>query len=85
MLLPWLENGEADAHHLNLCHLPDFLDHSDWAEFISYYILSREVDALFVGASECGSEPGTWLQNTFPEMEVVDGAHMEELNFFGGM
>ena len=62
----------------DIFHLPDFLDTENWAEFISYYIRSREVDVLFLSNSYFGYYLVPWLRKEFPDLAILDYVHMEE-------
>lgn len=62
----------------DLFELPNFLDLSDYAEYISYFIKSREIDILFVSNSYYGYYLLPWLKINFPELIIVDYIHMEE-------
>ena len=62
----------------NIFNLPNFVDPADYAEFISYYLKSREVDLLFVSNSFHGYYLIPWLRQHFPELPIVDYVHMEE-------
>lgn len=52
--------------------LPCFLDLSDYAEFISYYIKSRQVDGLVLDESEYGYCLLPWLKKHFPKLYVAE-------------
>ena len=65
-------------HVTDIFNLPEFLDIEDWAEFISYYIKSREVDALFLSNSYFGYYLLPWLRKEFPDLAILDYVHMEE-------
>ncbi len=65
-------------HVTDIFNLPDFLDMENWAEFISYYIRSREVDLLFVSNSYYGYYLLPWLRKEFPDLAIMDYVHMEE-------
>lgn len=62
----------------DLFELPNFLDMSDYAEFISYFIKSREIDVLFLSNSYYGYYLIPWLKVNFPSLIIVDYIHMEE-------
>lgn len=62
----------------DIFNLPEFLDTSNWAEFISYYIKSREVDILFLSNSYYGYYLIPWIRKEFPRLVIVDYVHMEE-------
>lgn len=59
-------------------NLTSFVEQRDFAEFISYFIRSREVDVLFVTNSYHGYYLLPWLREQFPELVIVDYVHMEE-------
>ncbi len=59
-------------------HLPDFLDAAHYAEFVSHYISSREVDIVFLSNSYCGYYMLPWLRKHFPKLFIIDYVHMEE-------
>lgn len=59
-------------------NLANFADPRDYAEFISYYLISRQVDVLFVSNSYHGYYLIPWLRQHFPRLAIVDYVHMEE-------
>lgn len=65
-------------HVTDIFNLPEFLDMENWAEFISYYIKSREVDVLFLSNSYYGYYLVPWLRKEFPDLAIIDYVHMEE-------
>ena len=65
-------------HVTDIFNLPDFLDIENWAEFISYYIKSRDVDVVFLSNSYYGYYLVPWLRKEFPDLAIVDYVHMEE-------
>ncbi|MDE7310118.1 MAG: glycosyltransferase [Eubacterium sp.] len=67
-----------EAYTDEIFHLPDFLDSAYYAEFISHYISSREIDIVFLSNSYCGYYLLPWLRKHFPELYIVDYVHMEE-------
>ena len=71
-------------HVTDIFNLPEFLDTEHWAEFISYYIKSREVDVLFLSNSYYGYYLVPWLRKEFPELTILDYVHMEEWYWRGG-
>lgn len=71
-------------HVTDIFNLPEFLDQQNWAEFISYYIKSREVDVLFLSNSHYGFYLVPWLRKEFPELVIVDYVHMEEWHWGDG-
>ena len=67
-----------EEHITDIFNLPEFLDMANWAEFISYYIKSREVDILFLSNSYYGYYLVPWLRKEFPRLAIIDYVHMEE-------
>ncbi len=59
-------------------NLPDFLDPAYYAEFVSYYINTRDIDVLLVTNSYRGYYMIPWLKKFFPKLYVIDYVHMEE-------
>lgn len=59
-------------------NLPNFMDATDYAEFISYYIKSRQLDVLVVSNTYIGIYLVPWLRQQFPDLAIVDYVHMEE-------
>ncbi len=78
------ETGEStwrnrfEEYCLDIFELPTFLEQSNFAEFISYIIKSREIDVLFVSNSYYGYYLIPWLRKHFPNLAIVDYVHMEE-------
>lgn len=62
----------------NIFNLPNFAEPEDYGEFISYYLISRKADVLFVSNSYHGYYLIPWLREHFPELAIVDYVHMEE-------
>lgn len=62
----------------NIFNLPNFMAPKDYAEFISYYIRSRQVDVLFLSNAYHGYALVPWLRQQFPNLAIVDYVHMEE-------
>lgn len=62
----------------NIFNLPNFVAPEDYAEFISYYIRSRQVDVLFLSNAYHGYALVPWLRQQFPNLAIVDYVHMEE-------
>lgn len=58
--------------------LADFLDPTHYIEFISYFIQSREIDAVMTSNSYDGYYMLPWLRKNFPGLVMVDYVHMEE-------
>ena len=67
-----------EEHITDIFNLPEFLDTANWAEFISYYIQSREVDILFLSNSYYGYYLVPWLRKEYPRLAIIDYVHMEE-------
>lgn len=59
-------------------NLPNFMAVTDYAEFISYYIKSRQLDVLVVSNTYIGIYLVPWLRQNFPDLAIVDYVHMEE-------
>lgn len=59
-------------------NLPNFMSPKDYAEFISYFIKSRETDVLVVTNSYHGYYLIPWLRCNFPNLAIIDYVHMEE-------
>lgn len=79
---PWQQ--KFAEHVTDIFNLPEFLSQENWVEFISYYIISREVDVLFLSNSFFGFYLVPWLRKEFPELAIVDYVHMEEWNWNAG-
>jgi glycosyltransferase involved in cell wall biosynthesis len=62
----------------DIFNLPNFLDVQNYAEFISYFIKSREIDVLFLSNSYYGYYLLPWLRKEFPDLAIIDYVHMEE-------
>ena len=62
----------------DIFELPSFLDQENYAEFISYFIKSREIDVLFLTNSYYGYYLVPWLRKNFPDLVILDYVHMEE-------
>lgn len=62
----------------DIFNMANFMEPKDYAEFISYYIKSRQVDVLFVSNSYHGYYLVPWLRQNFPDLAIVDYVHMEE-------
>lgn len=62
----------------NVFNLANFVAPEDYAEFVSYYLISRQVDILFVTNSCHGYYLIPWLRQNFPKLAIVDYVHMEE-------
>lgn len=55
----------------DLFELPAFLDWKDYAEFISYYIKSRQVDIVLIRNTHYGYHVIPWIRNKFPQLKIV--------------
>ncbi len=64
--------------------LYEFLDLPDYGEFISYYIISREVKVLFLSNSYYGYSILPWLRLQFPDLTIIDYVHREEWDWRSG-
>ncbi len=62
----------------DMFELPSFLEQENYAEFISYFIKSREIDVLFLTNSYYGYYLVPWLRKNFPDLVILDYVHMEE-------
>lgn len=78
----WLQAFRAVTPEI--FNLANFADPRDYAEFISYYLISRKVDILFVSNSYHGYYLIPWLRQQFPDLVIVDYVHMEEWYWRGG-
>lgn len=72
----WRQRFEEYA--TDIFELPTFLDIENYAEFISYFIKSREIDVIFLTNSYYGYYLVPWLRKQFPEVAIIDYVHMEE-------
>lgn len=59
-------------------NLPNFVAPKDYAEFITYFLRSRETDVLLITNSYHGYYLAPWLRENFPALAIVDYIHMEE-------
>lgn len=62
----------------DIFELPTFLDIENYAEFISYFIKTREIDVIFLTNSYYGYYLVPWLRKHFPDVAIIDYVHMEE-------
>ncbi len=67
-----------EEHVTDIFDLTSFLDIENYAEFISYFIKSRDIDIIFLSNSYYGYYLMPWIRKEFPEVAVVDYVHMEE-------
>lgn len=72
----WRQRFEEYA--ADIFELPTFLDIENYAEFISYFIKSREIDVIFLTNSYYGYYLVPWLRKHFPDVAIIDYVHMEE-------
>ena len=73
---PWVQKFRAVC--ADVFNLPNFVEPTDFAAFISYYIKSRDLDVLVVSNSYIGYSLTPWLRENFPALAIVDYVHMEE-------
>lgn len=59
-------------------NLPEFLDPAYYAEFVAYFIQTRQIDILLVSNSCRGYYMLPWLRKQFDTLCIVDYVHMEE-------
>lgn len=78
----WRQRFEAVCDEIY--SLPEFLEVKDYAEFISYYIKSRQVKLILISNSYYGYYMIPWLKITFPYLCITDYVHMEELYWRNG-
>ena len=72
----WRQKFEDCADEIFV--LPDFLDPAHYLEFVSYYIQTREIDAIILTNSYDGYYMMPWIRQRFPDVAIVDYVHMEE-------
>ena len=72
----WRQRFEEYA--ADIFELPTFLDIENYAEFISYFVKSREIDVIFLTNSYYGYYLVPWLRKHFPDVAIIDYVHMEE-------
>ena len=72
----WKQRFERDIPEI--FELPNFMEINDYAEFISYYIITRNVTTVFLSNSYIGYYLIPWLKKEFPMLVIVDYVHMEE-------
>lgn len=72
----WLHKFRSVASDIFV--LPNFCNCEDYAEFISYYIISRQIDLIFLSNSYLGYYLLPWIRMNFPRVAIVDYVHMEE-------
>lgn len=59
-------------HYPDTFNLPNFLRPIEYAEFISYFIISRQVDILIIINTSRGYHLVPWLRAAFPELMIAD-------------
>ena len=69
---------QFEKYVTDIFDLPSFLDVENYAEFISYFIKSREIDIIFLSNSYYGYYLLPWLRKEFPNVAIFDYVHMEE-------
>jgi glycosyltransferase involved in cell wall biosynthesis len=62
----------------DIFELPAFLEFKNYAEFISYFIISRQIDVIFLSNSYYGYHIIPWIRKEFPNVVIFDYVHMEE-------
>ncbi|MDR1547566.1 MAG: glycosyltransferase [Hungatella sp.] len=67
-----------EEYMTDIFELPTFLEVKYFAEFISYFIISREIDVIFLSNSYYGYYIVPWIRKEFPNVVIVDYVHMEE-------
>ena len=73
------EWGQVFRHVIpDVFNLPNFVEPKDFAEFVSYFIKSRETDILLVTNSYHGYYMIPWLRKNFPKLVIIDYVHMED-------
>ncbi|TGE33793.1 glycosyltransferase [Desulfosporosinus sp. Sb-LF] len=77
------ESGESDwrqrfeEYVTDIFELPNFLDVQNFAEFVSYFIKSREIDVIYIVNSYYSYYILPWLRKEFPEIAIVDCIHAD--------
>jgi glycosyltransferase involved in cell wall biosynthesis len=75
------ENGwrqRFEDYMTDIFELPAFLEVKHYAEFISYFIISRKIDVIFLSNSYYGYYIIPWIKKEFPDVVLIDYVHMEE-------
>ncbi|GEM_PF-235799 len=67
-----------EEHVADIFDLTSFLDVENYAEFISYFIKSREIDVVFLSNSYYGYYLMPWIRKEFMDVAILDYVHMEE-------
>lgn len=73
---PWLQRFRNVTP--DIFNLPNFMEMKDYAEFVSYFLKSRQIDVLLVTNSYHGYYLLPWLRKNFPKLIILDYVHMEE-------
>lgn len=61
----------------DIFELPSFLDINNYAEFISYFIKSREINIIFLSHSYLGYYLLPWIRMNFPNVSIIDCLHAD--------
>lgn len=72
----WRELFEKECKDIHI--LPDFLDMREYTEYLSYLIMSKPIDMIFLTSSYYGYYVIPWIKCHFPKVAVIDYVHMEE-------
>jgi glycosyltransferase involved in cell wall biosynthesis len=64
--------------------LPNFLHTADFPRFITYLILSRQIDTVLVSGSIVGYQLLPYLRSRCPGVSFVDLCHVEEMHWQNG-
>lgn len=67
-----------DEYVPEIFSMPDFADPTEYPEFISYILKTRQTDLLFLSNSYYCYYLLPWIRNNFPDLSVCDYVHMEE-------
>ena len=73
---PWCQSFRDQIP--DVFNLPNFVEYRDFAEFVSYFLISRETDILMVTNSYHGYYMLPWIRQHFPKILIIDYVHMEE-------
>ena len=79
---PWQQKFREQTPEV--FNLPNFMEPKDYAEFVSYFIKSREIDVVMVTNSYHGYYMMPWLRMLFPNLAIIDYVHMEEWSWRRG-
>ena len=64
----------------NVFHMANFVELNDYAEFVSYYLISRQVDCIVVSGSRQGYMFLPWIREHFPDIVIVDVCDGQEMD-----